>query len=105
MPPVEKHTDPAAAARASLQLAFTIMGQIGLLTAVAVIGSLALGLWLDRALETRPLFTILLLVGSFPVSMYIIYRIALRAVTKLHSPAAAGQQPKEEMTRDDNTRA
>ena len=34
---------------------------------------------MDRVFSTRPLFTVILLLGSFPVSLYVIYRVALGA--------------------------
>jgi F0F1-type ATP synthase assembly protein I len=88
MPTGEPQPDQVKQAQDSLRLAFSVMGQIGLLTIGLVIGALVGGLWLDKAFSTRPLFTVLLTVASFPVSLYIIYRVALGAVSKIHSPAA-----------------
>ena len=51
--PQTKKVDQAEAARASLELAFTVLGQIGVLTLVAVFGPLVLGLWLDKTFATR----------------------------------------------------
>jgi F0F1-type ATP synthase assembly protein I len=48
------------------------------------VGAVFGGVFLDRVLDTRPLFTILLLLVSFPTLLYIIYRVALRAVSQLH---------------------
>jgi F0F1-type ATP synthase assembly protein I len=93
------------AARASLQLAFTVMGQIGLLTLGVIVGVLVLGVWLDRVLATKPLFTLLLFLASFPASMYIIYRVAMRAVTKIPTAAAKSPRAKEEVTSDDKSAA
>jgi F0F1-type ATP synthase assembly protein I len=91
MPPDEQPPSQVEAARASMQLAFKILAQIGVLTVAVVVIALFGGLYLDRLLGTRPLFTVVLLLGSFPLSLYIIYRVALGAVapTKPTTPGAA----------------
>lgn len=102
--PQTKKVDQAEVARASLELAFTVLGQIGVLTLAAVIGPLVLGLWLDKTFATRPLFTLLLLLASFPLTLYIIYRVSLRAITKIHAPTSAeSATDEEEVTSDKKT--
>jgi F0F1-type ATP synthase assembly protein I len=102
--PQTKKVDQAEAARASLELAFTVLWQIGVLTLAAVVGPLVLGLWLDKTFSTRPLFTLLLLLASFPLTMYVIYRVSLRAVSKIHAPTKdESATDEEEVTSDKKT--
>jgi len=61
----------------------TVVGQVGCLTPVIILGALFAGLWLDRQLETKPLFTILFIIGSTPVSVFVLYRIVRTATAKL----------------------
>jgi F0F1-type ATP synthase assembly protein I len=61
----------------------TVVGQVGCLTPIILLGALFAGLWLDRQFETKPLFTILFIVGSAPVSVYVLYRIVRMATAKL----------------------
>jgi F0F1-type ATP synthase assembly protein I len=61
----------------------TVVGQVGCLTPVILLGALFAGLWLDRQFETKPLFTILFIVGSAPVSVFVLYRIVRSATAKL----------------------
>jgi F0F1-type ATP synthase assembly protein I len=61
----------------------TVVGQVGCLTPIILLGALFVGLWLDRQFETKPLFTILFIVGSAPVSVYVLYRIVRSATDKL----------------------
>jgi len=61
----------------------TVVGQVGCLTPVILLGALFAGLWLDRQFETKRLFTILLIVGSAPVSVFVLYRIVRTATAKL----------------------
>jgi len=61
----------------------TVVGQVGCFTPIIILGALFAGLWLDRQFETKPLFTILFIVGSAPVSVYVLYRIVRTATAKL----------------------
>ena len=61
----------------------TVVGQVGCLTPVILLGALFAGLWLDRQFETKPLFTILFIVGSAPISVFVLYRIVRTATAKL----------------------
>jgi F0F1-type ATP synthase assembly protein I len=60
-----------------------VVGQVGCLTPVIILGALFAGLWLDRQFETKPLFTIIFIVGSAPVSVFVLYRIVRAATAKL----------------------
>jgi F0F1-type ATP synthase assembly protein I len=105
MPAESPQSDQVKNARASLQLAFSVLGQVGLLTMGVIIVALVGGLWLDRLLSTKPLFTVLLMLASFPISYYIIYRIALNAVGKIKPAAGQSSPKKEDMQSDDNSQA
>ncbi|HEY4690211.1 MAG TPA: hypothetical protein VIK33_12930 [Anaerolineae bacterium] len=65
--------------------------QAGCLGAGIVIGALVLGLGLDGLLQTRPLLTLALLLVSAPVSVYAIYRFALRAARKATARERSGE--------------
>ena len=54
-------------------LAASIAGQIGCLISVVIGGAVILGLVLDQALGTKHLFIFLLLVGSIPLNLGMIY--------------------------------
>ncbi len=62
-----------------------MMSQVGCVTVVIVVGALLGGLWVDSRFDTRPLFTIIFVLLSVPVSMYSLVRVAL-------SPAAQFQE-------------
>lgn len=70
-------------------------GQVGCATLVVVIGSLFLGLFLDNQFHTKPLFTVLILFGSVPVTIFIMFRLALSAIAKI-KPAQSTQSTKKE---------
>lgn len=63
-----------------------LISQIGCTTSLASIIIIAVafgaGQLLDNYLDTRGVFTVLFLVGSFPVTMYVILRIALSTAAR-----------------------
>lgn len=58
-------------------------GLVGLVTFGIVIVALLGGLFLDRQLATKPLFVILFLLGSVPVTIFVMFRLALGAISKI----------------------
>ena len=58
--------------------------QVGCLAVAVTIGALLLGLWLDGQLHTSPWLTIGLLIVSIPISVFVIFRFALRAARSLN---------------------
>ena len=52
----------------------------GCITVVLVLAAVFLGVWLDNTLGTKPGFTLLMLFGSMPFSLYLIYQLGIRSV-------------------------
>ncbi len=69
-------------------------GTVGFVTIVIIVVALVLGLFLDNQLHTKPLFTILVLLGSVPVTLFVMFRLALGAISKIKPIPPT--QPKEE---------
>lgn len=61
----------------------SIAGQVGCLTLVIIFVALFAGLWLDGYLDTKPLFTIVLLIGSVPVTLYLMFRVVRAATSRI----------------------
>jgi F0F1-type ATP synthase assembly protein I len=72
------------------------VSQVGCVTVIVVVGALVAGLALDRWLDTRPLFTVLLLLGSMPVSIYLLVRIALSSAAQLQPPSSKAESPEDQ---------
>jgi F0F1-type ATP synthase assembly protein I len=62
-------------------------GQIGCVTLVVVLAAAFGGIWLDNLLGTKPLFTIILILGAAPLSLFLTYLMAIRAIRKVNPPA------------------
>jgi hypothetical protein len=97
---LEKPEKPRSRALSSSQIA-SLVAQTGCLTFAAIFAFLGAGIGLDRLLHTRPLFTLLLVMGSMPLTLYALYRITVRAVAKTLPPPPAGVKGIDD-DRDDN---
>src|SRR3972149_7071275 len=72
--------------QASLSVALVgLMGQSGCVTLVIIAGALVGGLWLDRQFDSKPLLTLLLVLGSVPVTLYLMVRILTSGLARLQS--------------------
>jgi hypothetical protein len=76
-------------------------GQIGCVTLVVVLVAAFGGIWLDRLLGTKPLLTILLVLGAAPLSLFITYLMAVRAINKVNLPPH--REEKIEKIKEDET--
>jgi F0F1-type ATP synthase assembly protein I len=59
-----------------------VVGQVGCATVIVIAAALGAGFLLDRYLDTRPIFTIIFLIGSVPVTLYTIVRVTMTAVNR-----------------------
>ena len=60
----------------------SVAAQVGCLTFAIVLAALFGGLWLDNLLKTKPLFTIVFVMGSMPVGIVVMYRVAMSVISK-----------------------
>jgi F0F1-type ATP synthase assembly protein I len=69
-----------------------LVGQIGCMTSLVSVVIIAIafgvGRLLDSLLNTQGLFTVLLLLGSFPMTLYAIVRVAMYSLAKVQQGAS-----------------
>ena len=70
-------------------------GQVGCSTLVIVILAVFGGIWLDRFLDTKPIFTIIFVLGSAPLALLLTYWMAMRSI---HNMKSASTEKKETRT-------
>jgi ABC-type transport system involved in cytochrome c biogenesis permease subunit len=80
----------------------SVAGQVGCLTLIIVFAALFAGLWLDRQFGTRPMFTLGLILGSVPISLYLMFRVVKSATERIVPPQkkAGIETPPEENERE-----
>jgi F0F1-type ATP synthase assembly protein I len=64
-------------------LLIVLVGQVGCVTFAVVLLSVLAGMWLDAALRTKPLFTLLILMAGVPVSILVMLQVARRTLAKI----------------------
>lgn len=72
-----------------------IVSQVGCITLLIIIGALFLGLYLDGKFDTRPWFTIGIILASIPVSLAVMFFIVRITLKKL-KPINPTQKTQEE---------
>ncbi len=74
-----------------------VAGQVGCLTLLIVLAAVLGGLWLDAHFQTKPVFTIILLIVSIPVSLAAMFVIVRIATSKIKAgPPSEDRDRKEE---------
>ncbi len=61
----------------------SVVAQVGCLTFVIILGAVLGGLWLDNHYESKPIFTVGLLIVSIPVSLAVMIYIVRFALSKI----------------------
>lgn len=61
-------------------------GQMGCLTAALILSALFLGIWLDAMLGTKPILTLICILGSVPFSLVIMVYMVLGATKRITPP-------------------
>lgn len=65
-----------------------LVAQIGLVTLIIILAALFGGMWLDNRLETKTTYTIILLLASVPVSVFVMLLIARSTIKKIRADAS-----------------
>lgn len=86
--------DNANHPKVPLAAATALGGQVGCITLLIVFAALAGGLWLDKQLDSKPMFTIVLLVGSAPLSLFLTFWLAMRQIrdVQANQPPTTGRK-------------
>jgi F0F1-type ATP synthase assembly protein I len=88
---LEPERNPNPRALSDAQVA-GLLAKSGCLVFCIVMGAVLGGILLDRLLNTQPLFTLLLVLGSAPVTLFLVYRFSMRTLAEApRTPAAPGK--------------
>lgn len=73
-------------------------GQIGCVTLLIVLAAVFGGLWLDARFDTRPLFTLALLIASIPVSLIVMLFVVRLVTSKIKTNPPKEDESIEEVS-------
>jgi len=87
----QPNSDKITQSSVPLVASMALGGQVGCITLLIVVVALIGGLWLDKQLDSKPVFTIILVVGSAPLSLFLTFWLAMRQIRDMQSnlPSAA----------------
>lgn len=71
-------------------------GGAGCLTVLIILIALFSGLWLDNIFNSRPLFTVILMVGSVPVTLVAMLLVVKFSTSRIKPPKKSEREPSEE---------
>ena len=61
----------------------SVAGASGCVTLVLVMSALLFGLWLDHTFDAKPIFTIVCIVGSVPITLMVMLKMVLQAANTI----------------------
>ncbi len=73
-----------------------VIGQVGCLTLVIILVALVAGLWLDNQFQTRPLFALVLVLASVPVTIFLMFRVVLSFAPRIQDLSGKALKSDEE---------
>lgn len=86
-----------------------LVGQIGCVTGfvsiIIIAIAFAAGRFLDSRLDTNGIFTVLFMVGSFPITLYAIVRISLATLKRAQLQLSQSQQRENKPDLEENKEA
>lgn len=94
-----KTIDPAKTDRKQtiINLSMAVVaGQAGCLTLLVVVIALLAGLWIDNLFDTRPLFTLILVIASIPISLVLMFLVVQTAITKIKTQVEKTEHERSE---------
>jgi len=80
-----------------------VAGQVGFLTLCIVLASLFGGLWLDKRLDYKPVFTVVLMLASVPVTIIMMFWVVRNATARIRTIPAKKKSTEEEPNRGTET--
>ena len=75
----------------------SVAGQVGCLTLLIVIGAIFGGLWLDNRFDSKPMYTVGLLIASIPISLGVMFLVVRVAISKIKTSQTQANSDQKEV--------
>ena len=99
--PSEPTNEPRNAQMIRTMGLYSVGMQVGCVTVLIVFLSLGIGLGLDSLLNTKPVFTLIFILSSAPIALFITFKLAMRAVKNVNPQTAGTVTDKEPVMEED----
>jgi hypothetical protein len=76
-----------------------VAGQVGFLTLFIILAALFGGLWLDKRFDSKPLFTVILMLSSVPVTLVMMFWVVRNATARIKTVPPKKNPPVEDANR------
>ena len=70
-----------------------LLGSVGCVTLIVIFVALGIGLWLDLQFDSRPLFTVVFVLASIPVTIFLMVRIVLVGMRRINQKMGLQDSP------------
>lgn len=78
----------------NLVLAF-VTGMVGFITILIIVVAVIAGLWLDGHFQTKPVITLTLVIGSIPVSLFVMFIVIRKVASSTIAHATSTEKDKK----------
>ncbi len=72
----------------------SLLGSVGCVTLVVIFVAPGIGIWLDLQFDSRPLFTVVLVLASIPVTIFLMVRLVLVGMRRINRKMGIQDSPK-----------
>ncbi len=90
--PAARPQPPTDQAAVSTALA-ALLGQVGCLTLMVISVALGAGLWLDGQFGTKPILTLVLVLGSIPLTLMMMVRVLTSGMARFRTQTGSSSTP------------
>lgn len=70
-----------------------LLGQVGCLTLMVILAALGAGLWLDGRFGTKPILTLVLVLGSIPLTLIMMVRVLTSGMARFRTQPGDSAAP------------
>lgn len=98
--PDQAKTPPQDKQRLVNMTVIALVAQVGCLTLIIVLAAMFAGVWVDSRMNSKPVGTIILLIVSVPIALFIMLKVVRATLRKLGMESRPQENLQEKPTQD-----